>query len=367
MHKLNLLILFVSVLCCQNNSENNSVENNPLPIEQPTNKTSPDLTVSVDKLRLRDQAGENGKVLTELEKGSKLYDLEEMSDFTTKLSLRGIQYDEPWLKVATENKETGWVYGGAVHYDNFDKNDFSKKVLQNRLQVLVGKTTTKQILAYKHLFETMKTANDFAYAYQQGLLIRNLISNQMDEKMSAVNEEEADLSWLEKSMPGFIIQTVAEGTMYHLFVDYKPFLLKAKKTKSELDNQFIDLCLEAYSLDSIEYFFPAWTIQTWDYGGHSLLGQGKHTTVLDKITGVVDSLLFKKEALLFKDRVVQDIIGEETSYWENQAKIVTELENIIKTDYTCLSTADKIAISRKLEAIKDPVANNIQINLRLGE
>ena len=36
--------------------------------------------------------------------------------FTEKINLRGTTYDEPWLKVQTQEGQIGWVYGGGVKF-----------------------------------------------------------------------------------------------------------------------------------------------------------------------------------------------------------------------------------------------------------
>ena len=38
----------------------------------------------------------------------------EKTDFTQKINLRGVAYDEPWMKVITAEDKVGWVYAGGV-------------------------------------------------------------------------------------------------------------------------------------------------------------------------------------------------------------------------------------------------------------
>ncbi|MBK6950278.1 MAG: SH3 domain-containing protein [Haliscomenobacter sp.] len=59
-------------------------------------------TVNVDGLQLRAAPGPEGKVIRGLQLGERLTDLGEVSDFTTAVQLRGIAFNEPWLKVKTE-------------------------------------------------------------------------------------------------------------------------------------------------------------------------------------------------------------------------------------------------------------------------
>ena len=68
----------------------------------------------VNNLRLRESSSSTSKIIKELSEGDALEYLNEKSDFTQKVNLRGTQFDEPWLKVKTETGEIGWVYGGGV-------------------------------------------------------------------------------------------------------------------------------------------------------------------------------------------------------------------------------------------------------------
>ncbi len=70
----------------------------------------------VDKLRVREAPDTKSKIITELKQGDSLTYLQEQSDFTQKITLRGKSFDEPWLKVRTGQDQTGWVYGGGVKF-----------------------------------------------------------------------------------------------------------------------------------------------------------------------------------------------------------------------------------------------------------
>ena len=85
----------------------------------PTEKTAvlrTEVYVWVDKLRLRSEANTKSETLQQLAEGTALKFLDERSDFTEKINLRGTLYDEPWLKVETPDGTVGWVYGGGVKF-----------------------------------------------------------------------------------------------------------------------------------------------------------------------------------------------------------------------------------------------------------
>jgi hypothetical protein len=70
--------------------------------------------VWVDNLRARKRPGKDGEVIRELKKMEKLIYLNEKSDFTEEVNLRGKVYNEPWLKVKLPGGEIGWVFGGGI-------------------------------------------------------------------------------------------------------------------------------------------------------------------------------------------------------------------------------------------------------------
>ena len=70
----------------------------------------------VDKLRLRAAPDKNAAVLSELKEQTLLRYLNESGGNVEQLTLRGVQYNKRWFKVAVADdlSKSGWVYGGAV-------------------------------------------------------------------------------------------------------------------------------------------------------------------------------------------------------------------------------------------------------------
>jgi len=72
------------------------------------------LTAWVDKLNIRTKPNTKAKVVTTVNKNELLTFSGEQSDKIETIVLRGVAYDEPWLKIQTEDAKEGWVFGGAV-------------------------------------------------------------------------------------------------------------------------------------------------------------------------------------------------------------------------------------------------------------
>ena len=110
------IICLTLIFSCQGDSVSQS---EPLPPPPPPVKTVEKpaqvmLYAWVDKLRLRAKPDTKSGVIKELSEGEALVFTGEKTDFSQKVNLRGVMYDEPWMKVITGDDQEGWVYAGGV-------------------------------------------------------------------------------------------------------------------------------------------------------------------------------------------------------------------------------------------------------------
>jgi hypothetical protein len=338
------------------------------PVEKEVEPTK--MIVNIDHLRMRTTPGEKGEEVTRLKKGTVLFDLGEVSEFTTRIQLRGIWFDEPWLKVKTQENLEGWVYGGAVTYDMENPTELASKMMEKRLQTFFGKGLTLRLNRYKTNYDSLKTSNDFATNLKEGLELRDTLTTILENRINVGDNynQMPDLFWIENAIPGYVTQLVAEGTIYYLFQDFRQLKQKSQITDGSEDDDFVDLNLLVFSADSVEHFFPAWFIQTWDYGGCSLLGKGEHFKILSKANEILNkSTLFKDEIIDIKNRLVDDITGKDVDYWEEQEKILVELDSIMASGFSVLTNEDMIALKTRRMQFEYPVENKIKVNVRSGE
>ena len=355
-----IFLIFLGLCACS--SDKKEVETAPREVQ------NSNLLVKLDRVRLRQAPGEDGAVLKELSKGTRLTDLAEVSNFTTTIKLNGVQYDEPWLNVKTEDGTSGWVYAATIELEQADTLALANFLKEKRLLSLFGKENTKRIQSFADGFNAPTTAASFATLYREGIQLRDDLLKNIDERLeNSSTEELPDLFWLKGMIPGFVPQLVAEGTSYYLFADYKAFGEIAGKTESTLDDEFIELQYLTFPEDSIEYFFPAWMIQTWDYGGHSLFGRKIHQSLLFEIDQLHQKdTLFHPEILVLKDRLVEDMTGASVGYWESADKIIPELDTILNADLTIFTKNDKIALETRRKQFDQPEEHGIRANLRAG-
>ncbi|MEM9821333.1 MAG: SH3 domain-containing protein [Bacteroidota bacterium] len=326
-------------------------------------------TVNVNRLRLRAEPGDQGKELAKLSAGTTLVDLDQVSDFHTRIKLRGVKYDEPWVKVKTQEGMEGWVFAGGLKFDSTHPGEVPQLLRKKRLQSMFGRQLALAIFQYQEAYANAKNSTTMAKVYTQGRELRDTLVRLLENKILIDDYEQLpDLFWLEEAMPGYVTALVAEGTQYYLFHDYGQMLEKVKATEGGQDDEFAQFCVQVHPMDSIEHFFPAWFMQTWDYGGHSLLGRGIHLDLLKKIEiQLTGNSPFAAELESIKERLLADIIEEYVSYWETQDQITTELTAIVKAELTILDQAQRVALQTRLKMFAQAKANGIKVNQKSGE
>ena len=324
-------------------------------------------TVNVDGLQLRAAPGPEGKVIRGLKLGESLTDMGEVSDFTTAVQLRGIAFNEPWLKVKTGKEEEGWVYGGALSFSSKGKS--ASVLLKKRLQTFFGEPLAQQIDAFRSDCETVSSSDALAACFLESAGLIDKLNAKLESGIQIRDSGELpDLFWLERAIPGYIPQLVAEGTIYTLFADYGSWRRKAEETEGKEDDAFFDLCIRFFPEDSIAYFFPTYFIQTWDYGGHSLLGRGIHRQLLSGLDRLFrEKSPFTPEILRMKTDLVNDITSAEGTYWEKQEAIIQELQGILEAKYPILDKADLAALSTRLKQFGAPEKYGLVLNQQSGE
>ncbi len=124
-----ILILTLFFACKNTNSpetpKNPAIEVDTLISEEKIEPAELWYYATVDKLRLRAKPTKEADVVEQIEEGGPLLFLNEKTDSKERIKLRNRWFEEPWLKVRSEQGNEGWVFGGAVT-DEAPKVDFSK-------------------------------------------------------------------------------------------------------------------------------------------------------------------------------------------------------------------------------------------------
>jgi len=64
--------------------------------------------------------------------------------------------------------------------------------------------------------------------------------------------------------------------------------------------------------------------------------------------------------------MINDMTQEGVEYWEQQEKIIQELDAILESNFEILDDADRIALSTKRKHFEDPATHGIKTGLGSG-
>jgi len=325
------------------------------------------MVVALDTVRLRALPGTDQPTVLELQKGTELETTGGISPLKTSLSIRGVQREEPWVEVKTADGTQGWIFGGGVKIAGAQNTPVVSVLRKERLSSFFGPEKTRQMLQYRADFQSVENPRDLENVFIRGTILRDSLVQTMAVKIEIIDHENLpDLSWIEDGMPGFTLGMVAEGTRYYLFRDYGKMKEWAKETAGNEDDAFFEFMRLVNSAQEIENFYPVWFEQTWDNGGYSLLGEGKHLLVLDGMEQLLAAQqLFRNPVLKLKMRLLNDMLNSPTGeYGASAEKITEEIDAILSRDFKILSTAEKNNLAQRKKQFLEPARFGLKLNMK---
>lgn len=126
----------------------------------------------VDKLRLRAAPDKNAAVLAELKEHTMLRYLNESGGNMEQLTLRGVQYNKRWYKVAVADdlSKSGWVYGGAVAISSvFIPENISFDAIQEDF-LKISKSSKAEFEKVKTAAQNVFTRDTLAHCPEAGVI-----------------------------------------------------------------------------------------------------------------------------------------------------------------------------------------------------
>lgn len=316
------------------------------------------LSVEVEKIAMRAAPGIKSAEMVTLNRGDRVKDLGQVSPFESEISFDGTILRAPWLKVQ-KGEKSGWVFAGALK-PNSDPADW---MLQKRLECYFGRPFADRLNAWKASLDQLGDEQALAAAFREAVQLRNTMIEQLDRR--ANQDGRPEYFWLNEAMPGCIYQRAFRLGPPQLLFDYRFWADKARKTSGSADDDFMQLSMRAFSTDSIESMFPVWRFQLSEMDGASQLGTGAH---LDMLKNVEQSLakyrLFEPELLRFKEALLDDILNNNTKFWQSQELILQELDAILANPPAILQAREINALERRRTMLQDPEKNWVKVNLR---
>lgn len=314
---------------------------------------------------LRESPGLEGKILAELPDKTPLEDLGAVSEYLTHLEWKGQILDEPWIKVSNPDYPEAWVFAGEVAPAGADSLATAVFRQDKRLKALLGPELNQKLESYNQAFESIASAGDFADAYRLGVILQDSLARPLERKLDPLALP--NLDWFNTRVRAYNILLVAEGTAYYFFNDYKQWLEAAQKTPQPEDEAFTHLMIACFPEDSIEFFYPVWYLQTWDYGGESLLGRGHHFRILQQADQLYKAApTFHQELNILKQQIIDDICNAEVSYWETTENIQKELDEMLTYNWKILSANEVGMLRIRREQFDEPDKFEIRVNTRSG-
>ena len=344
------ILCFSLVSCNAQNTDPEPASTTAAAPVQGSKTASIKLHIVSDKLRVRKAPNTKATILTQLAKNQQVDWSGEVSSNHDKITLKGITFKTPWVKIKTQTQQEGWIYAAAAKSEAVF-NPLSEQFIMLRSRSFFGTDLANKTAQYRQDYFSAQTAQHVSKVYQYGQKLREKIVKVLEQKSSLQSPNELIMTWLENMMSGYHLSLVAEGTEYYLFANFNKMLAIAQKTRGNDDDAFFKLSRDLYAYEGREGFYYAWMEQTWDYGGDSLLGQGKHVLFLKRLTQFSNNQsLFKAAIQQYTRALVQDISDNKSSemrrFRESNAKRAEELAAILELNSPLLTSHDKIAIEK---------------------
>lgn len=155
--------------------------------------------------------------------------------------------------------------------------------LRARYRPAVRQQYTDYLKAYEQVTTAQDVAQVLALQQTQAELFSEPLQRVWEKYWTALDRPDAahanlsapDFGWVEAAFPGMTLANEAEGTVVILRPSWKALAQLAQRTPASVDDRLMALMLRLHGEQWSA--FPTWMEQTWDYGGCSRLGSGRHT------------------------------------------------------------------------------------------
>jgi len=288
--------------------------------------------------QLRSEPREDGLVLRELAAGAELVDLGGVSPYLTGIYLGDTLCWEPWLRVRALDGPTGWVFGATVQPVALSDTAREHWVHRKRLQALFGVEHTERLLRWAR--QEVSTDTALVDHLRQGLALREALQMALGQALPGGDSElRPDWRWLKEYLRYF--RWYREG----LALDYGRLAHLAQGTQGGQDDTYLQLCLQAYPIDSMESPLPVWVFPLSWTQSTSNLGAGQHLALLRAIDRAFQQApLFGLELEHLKRLLLDDILDADRAYWQPLPRILAELDQLLAEPPRCLQEHERVAL-----------------------
>ncbi len=220
--------------------------------------------------------------------------------------------------------------------------------------------TKKTYQRYIRAYNNVRTLQDFRTVYAQMTRATEAfakpLQKELDQWQTLADRlqpgqklpPQPAYQWAEKTFPGLDIGLEAEGTAVVMRPSWLKLSTLARKTASKQDDQFVSLMRQLHG--DVETSYPVWMTQTWDYGGCSHLGSGKHSQFLKALRAQMNAQSpFKKTLQQQETYLIGDLLTNK-DFCQSQASALKEMRGLI-ANYTW-SGAQKQKLQARYRALQ---------------
>ncbi len=204
---------------------------------------------------------------------------------------------------------------------------------------------TQKLNDFVSIYKTLSTQEENFSAPLQVVWEKYWLASD-SQKLGQAALARPKFEWVAAAFPGMVLSNEAEGTVMILRPSWKALAVLAKHTTdSTQDDRFTALMLKLHG----EHWsaFPEWMEQTWDYGGCSRLGSGKHTAFLKEIQAQIKGGSAFKETLHQQKEILINDLLEAQELCHNKAQALKELNQMEKQFSWSRQQKQALAIQRQ--------------------
>lgn len=197
---LTLIILGFAAASCgkkgTGNNQNNTTDSTQIQ----------ELFVWVENARVRKTPDLNGEVITEIKGGEKIILTGEQSDTKIKVKLRGVDFEDVWVKVKLSEGNEGWIFKGMLTDDETrakDMNDFAivpgvgvGKVYVHKKQEDVERIYGKEFVTAGKIYGAEGAEFPGFYVFKNSPLELQCVISETDSTIDVIKITQPGSNWI---------------------------------------------------------------------------------------------------------------------------------------------------------------------------
>jgi len=325
------------------------------------------LVITSPSAAIYEAPSRDSTLLTTLVMGDSLVFTNEITQENYTFQQNGHKYREPWLRIILPDNRLGWVHAAHICFEGASHSALKQRVLEQRAKGWLGQSLTQLMGVYAKESQQLQTLPAFQLLYRRSEIIKDSVTFYLNNwRKRHPKQDVPDFYWINELTPAMLLHDIKEKEQFYLFRNLADWQQFSQATASTEDDRWVEVLLEAYSSDSIEYYFADWRMPIDDKIVCSTLGSGKHTAVLTKIDAALDSNGYFRDELEEVKQAIVDDISISAHYWLSLESVLAEIDTILLRDFVVLNSNDKTELKIRRQIIRNHEENNIQLNLFEG-